>query len=54
VPVIARIFDVVPLNGTQWVCTMLISIAPLFIMELQKKINEIRFGKVIYSKQKAV
>ena len=48
IPQIARIFDVVPLNKIQWIYTMLISISPLFILEIQKKINEIKFGKIIY------
>lgn len=48
IPQIARIFDVVPLNKIQWICTMLISISPIFILEIQKKINEIKFGKIIY------
>lgn len=47
-PQIARIFDVVPLNKIQWIYTMLISISPIFILEIQKKINEIKFGKIIY------
>ncbi len=48
IPQIARIFDVVPLNKVQWIYTMLISISPIFILEIQKKINEIKFGKIIY------
>ena len=48
IPQIAKIFDVVPLNNIQWIYTILISVSPLFIMELQKKINEIKFGKILY------
>ena len=48
IPQIARIFDVVPLNKVQWIYTMLISISPIFILEIQKKLNEIKFGKIIY------
>lgn len=48
VPVLASIFKVVPLNGVQWLYVGLISIAPVIIMELQKKFNEIRFGKIVY------
>ncbi len=48
IPQIAKIFDVVPLNYNQWVYTIIISILPIFIMEAQKKINEIRFGKISY------
>ena len=48
VPVLANIFDVVALNGTQWIYTILISISPLIIMELQKRLNDFKFGKVVY------
>lgn len=48
IPQIAKIFDVIPLNKTQWIYTILISISPIFIMEIQKKINEIKFGKIVY------
>jgi Ca2+-transporting ATPase len=46
---IAKIFDVLPLNGIQWIYVFAISISPIVIVELQKKINEIRFGKTVYS-----
>ena len=36
---LATIFEVVPLNGTQWLYTLLISFAPLAIIELQKAVN---------------
>lgn len=49
IPMIANIFKLVPLNGIQWLYATLISISPVLIMELQKKFNEIRFGKIIYS-----
>ena len=48
IPQIAKIFDVVPLNNVQWIYTITISILPIFIVEIQKKINEIKFGKVLY------
>ena len=38
-PPLAKIFDIVPLNKVQWIFTSLISISPLIIIELQKKIN---------------
>lgn len=50
IPVLANIFDVVALNSTQWVYTILISISPLVIMELQKRLNDFKFGKVVYRK----
>lgn len=48
---IANIFKVVPLNQIQWCYTIAISFIPLVVMELQKKFNEFKFGKVIYKKQ---
>ncbi len=36
---LATIFEVVPLNGVQWLYTILISFAPLAIIELQKAVN---------------
>lgn len=48
IPQIAKIFDVVPLNNIQWLYTIAISILPIFILEAQKKINETKFGKVLY------
>lgn len=48
IPKIANIFDVVPLNTKQWLYTAIISILPLFIVEIQKKINSIKIEKPIY------
>ncbi len=48
IPQIAKIFEVVPLNNIQWLYTILISILPIFLIEMQKKINENKFGKVLY------
>lgn len=50
IPTIADIFKLVPLNSTQWMYTIVISIIPIIVMEIQKKVNEIRFGKIIYEK----
>ena len=51
-PGVATYFKLVPLNGIQWFYTMGISILPIIIIEIQKKFNEIRFGKVVYSESK--
>ena len=48
VPTLAEIFKLVPLNQTQWIITIIISILPIPIMELQKKVNEARVENVIY------
>lgn len=51
VPRIAEVFKLVPLNNIQWVYTIVISVIPLVIMELQKKFEEVKFGKTIYQKE---
>ena len=51
IPPVAEIFKLVPLNKTQWMYTALISIMPIVIMEIQKKFNEFKFGKVIYKSE---
>ncbi len=48
IPTLANIFNLVALNVTQWIYVALISISPIVIMELQKKFNEIKFGKIVY------
>ena len=51
-PTFANIFDLVPLNNVQWIIVGIISILPIPIMELQKKINEIKFGKIVYMEKR--
>ena len=51
IPTLAQIFKLVPLNTLQWVITIGISILPIPIMELQKKVDEIKFGKMIVTTQ---
>lgn len=48
IPFLAEIFEVVPLNSTQWLYVCGISIVPILVMEIQKKINEKKFGKTVY------
>ena len=48
VPSLAEIFKLTQLNSTQWLITIAISIAPIIIVEIQKKFNELKFGKVVY------
>lgn len=52
IPPVANIFKLVPLIGIQWIITFGISILPLVIMEIQKRVNEVRFGKVVYEVSK--
>ena len=47
---LAQIFDVVTLNSVQWLMTVIISILPVVIVELQKKFNAYKFGKVVYAR----
>ena len=54
VPALADVFKLVPLNQTQWLITLGISILPIPIMELQKKVNEIKFGKIIYTEKQKI
>lgn len=39
VPMLANIFEVVPLNLTQWMITIVISLLPVPVIELQKKMD---------------
>ena len=48
IPGVSNIFNAVPLTGMQWIYTLIISILPLIITEAQKRINEFKFGKIVY------
>ena len=54
IPSLANIFKLVSLNSTQWIITLIISILPIPIMELQKKVNEIKFGRRISTLKSSV
>ena len=54
IPSLAQIFESVPLTLNQWIYVAVISILPLIIIELQKRINEFKFGKVIYSPKEII
>lgn len=51
VPSLAEIFKLIPLNQTQWMITIFISFLPISIMELQKKLNEVKYGKRVYQEK---
>ena len=51
VPYFANIFELGPLNFTQWMYTILISIVPIVVMEIQKKFKEIKFRKNDYQEK---
>ena len=46
VPYLAKIFELVPLNKIQWIYTIVISILPIVIIELQKLINKFNAQKI--------
>jgi len=55
VPAFAKVFEVVPLSLTQWIITIAISILPIPVIELQKKIdskNEVNQEKRYFHYQK--
>ena len=51
VPPLANIFKLTSLDKAQWMITLAISTLPIPIMEVQKKINELKFGKIIYKNE---
>lgn len=48
IPTLAELFKLTELNSIQWLITLGISVAPIIIIEIQKKFNELKFGKVVY------
>ena len=53
VPLLANVFDLVPLTYTQWLYVAGVSISPIIIVEFQKKLNENLFGKTVYEYKEA-
>lgn len=47
-PSIREIFGLAELSKIQWAFVGIISVLPIVIMEMQKKLNEILFGKPVY------
>ena len=47
VPQFAEIFKLTNLTGKQWIYTIGISLTPIVLMEVQKFVNQWRFGKVV-------
>ena len=54
IPALAQIFKLNPLNQIQWMITIMISFLPIPIMELQKKLNESKGGKIVYQEEAKV
>ena len=51
IPALAEIFKLIPLNQIQWMITIIISLLPIPIMELQKKLNESKGKNIIYEEK---
>lgn len=49
IPPVCKIFQVTPLNMVQWGIVIGFSILPIIIIELQKRLNDYKFGKVVFS-----
>lgn len=52
IPSVRNIFSLTVLNHTQWGIVAGISLLPIVIMELQKKLNEVLFGRTVYEYRK--
>ena len=53
VPKFAGIFKLTSLNGEQWLYTIGISLMPIILMEVQKFVNQWKFGKIIHKENKS-
>ena len=51
IPSISRLFQVTSLNKIEWIVVILISIMPIILEEIQKKLNEIKYGEAFFIKQ---
>lgn len=54
IPTLANMFEVVPLNLTQWIITIVISLLPIPVIELQKKMDYRDSSKAISIKREIV
>ena len=54
IPQLAQIFSLVPLNQTQWIITLAISILPIPIIEMQKKVNKLKSENIIYPQEQKI
>lgn len=48
IPGLADIFELTNLTLTQWIYTIVISLTPILLMEIQKFVNQWKFGKVVH------
>ena len=49
VPQFANVFKLTGLTGEQWLYTVGISFVPIVLMEIQKMVNQWKFGKVVFN-----
>ena len=49
IPSLAKIFELTTLTQTQWIITLAISLLPIPIIELQKKVGEERQARIVYN-----
>lgn len=54
IPQVCNVFDVTSLSTMQWLIVAGISISPIIIVELQKKINGYKFGEKIMPKENTI
>ena len=47
IPQLADIFKLTNLNTEQWLYTIGISFTPIVLMEIQKFVNQWKFGKIV-------
>lgn len=52
IPSVRNVFSLTELSHAQWGIVAGISLLPLVIMELQKKLNEVLFGRTVYEYRK--
>ena len=48
VPQFAEVFKLTNLSARQWIYTAGVSLAPIVLMEVQKFVNQWKFGKVVH------
>ena len=48
VPSVRVVFSLTELSWVQWIVVAAVSVLPVVIMELQKRLNEVLFGRTVY------
>ena len=50
IPSISKVFQATSLNKMQWLIVTIISLMPIVLIEMQKRLNEFKYGKTVISK----